>query len=29
LFITPQDLSAINADDPDVKVQKMIAARPS
>jgi chromosome segregation ATPase len=29
LFITPQDLSAINADDPDIKVQKMVAARPS
>jgi len=29
LFITPQDISAVDASAPDIKVQKMKAARPS
>jgi chromosome segregation ATPase len=29
LFITPQDISAVDAADPDIKVQRMKAARPN
>ena len=29
LFITPQDISAVDAADADIKVQRMKAARPS
>jgi hypothetical protein len=29
LFITPQDISAVDASAVDIKVQKMKAARPS